>query len=1826
MKGRLNRSALVAVAAALLGVALDGCGGSERPPRTTFAADASSAMKRLLQEPPPRPPRRLVMRVLLQGENAPADGRYANAMCEWVENATAAGWRAGGDKKKTAAERHHLLLVRDEKAERERADALFDCGYYPEAAYHYRNILAYHPAEGDPAREEVQRRLDACAPYLPERVFAARPDDDEEDGERRGLFMFMRVSHDYGVRINNEAIGAPDEVLPLYLQAARCEMENRIDAAIKRYERALTLVRKNSPAEADLHAKLAVLYNRRCDARAFDHYRAVLAGFQRLPLELWCCNRLVILSGQSESRLTPVIVENEEREPASVGRWAATVVTRGIRRLASAREQKPPPNVPFDKTYLHALERRREAFLDAFAATLPEPDAESLETMKALADRLILCGDFGAALRLLQAVASVRADDETAFKTLVCRIRIARKAPGRTPWFEAPRRPGEKESGWVEDFLATHPKTRFRREAEYLKARLLLAAGWNEAAEKILATLATRNDFEFAPDARLALQVLRRRLLKVNVPETLTSGPTLPVKITLRNVRKVTFKFFKVIGGVPVCTSAGGGKPPALDAQIRAFLDAPPAGRLRPAGEATAEFDLGGPGESETFDYDLPLPEKGVFVVEASDGEDLRGGRLSCRFAAVRSDAGVTVAVLPRTSVLTVYDGDGRPLSGVKIFAGDRFIGETDEDGFLFAGPLPAPRCDLCGGPCDYCSTCRKHWLKKTGGRFDGPPLELTCVGDGVLFKTQAAYKPPSAAPKAPGPLVYVYTDRPLYRAGDVVRFRGVLRLEKDRIGRRADSRFEPLVGERVRVEVKEAKTSAGRKRRKKLSDDGGGGKNKEEGASSTLYSREFVTGEFGTFFGEWRIPSQTARKKYVLVVTYGGASRSSPFEIRDFEKPDYEIRMVSEKGGFRVSAGYSWGESVPGAKVLSLVGDEQKELRPGKNGAVFVPVEDGQRVTVVLMKDGKELARKEKVFHAPKEIPPAEAKAGPEKRGGPEAAGPEAEARRPLQKPMKEARFAVAADKNVYRAGEKIKLTLVCRAYPRWRATVVVGDSSGYDCARVSASGATAVLELPACGAYDPGTNVWVHFTDRNGTGEHVEKLSLRMRTRLLDVKIKPEKPVCEPGEETTVTVTTLDSGGRPARAETSLAAVDEAIFTLAEDETPDIYDFFYKERKGACSFVDFRYRSLAGKEVLAESALDLSEWRYFNVTATAYELFLLPVPRGTSFDSLSGKNLDSTGYLDAYGIGGGRAGAYGARWGSGSLAREGGSCGTESAVVASGGWLRRHQSDDGRWDCDGFARNCRRDRCDGAGRAEYDVAVTSLSVLTFLGHGNTHRVGPFKKSVRKGLRWLLGRQAGDGSIGRNGGKFWFTNHALATFALCEAYAMTQDPWLRPACLRALEFLLRARNPNSGWGFEPNDGRPNSLATGWAVLALKAARSAGLDVPQSAFDGALRFFDSVTDLRGRTYFEKLGVADPDLIGDGRRFDALPEWTAAAALCSVFAGRSRRHPKVCRAMEIISRQPPEWDDAGRSVNALYWYWGTLAMFNHGGGRWKRWSAKMKKALIENQRRGGCADGSWDPVGRWGGIYGRVGATAMCALTMEIYYRYLRCGGPPESAGPEIRLFFPDTALWIPNLLTDESGAARVPFTLPDTITSLRLTARAVTKTTAVGEGVAWIELKKDFFVKLKSPKFFVRGDTSTIHADVYNYSGSAQKARLKLSGDGFDLVSAAAVETDAPGGGVPRRAYWTVRITSAREVAFTVAAEAGEFSDAVRVTVPVKVRGTEVVKGAEAPLRRGEAFTIRLPRDAAEGTASLEVVVRPKKSDIYYILDTLRYLVGYPYG
>src|SRR5262249_33517772 len=142
------------------------------------------------------------------------------------------------------------------------------------------------------------------------------------------------------------------------------------------------------------------------------------------------------------------------------------------------------------------------------------------------------------------------------------------------------------------------------------------------------------------------------------------------------------------------------------------------------------------------------------------------------------------------------------------------------------------------------------------------------------------------------------------------------------------------------------------------------------------------------------------------------------------------------------------------------------------------------------------------------------------------------------------------------------------------------------------------------------------------------------------------------------------------------------------------------------------------------------------------------------------------------------------------------GASAASELAVERAIDWLTRHQDDDGRWD-GGIARysdgtpvkgdndytvHCPPgEACFGESAYwEADTALSGLALLTYLGAGYTHSDGRYADNVQRGLDFLISQQKSDGDLRGRSRVVGMYCHAMATLALCEAYALTGDSHLR--------------------------------------------------------------------------------------------------------------------------------------------------------------------------------------------------------------------------------------------------------------------------------------------------------------------------------------------------------------------------------------------------------------------------------------------------------------
>lgn len=329
------------------------------------------------------------------------------------------------------------------------------------------------------------------------------------------------------------------------------------------------------------------------------------------------------------------------------------------------------------------------------------------------------------------------------------------------------------------------------------------------------------------------------------------------------------------------------------------------------------------------------------------------------------------------------------------------------------------------------------------------------------------------------------------------------------------------------------------------------------------------------------------------------------------------------------------------------------------------------------------------------------------------------------------------------------------------------------------------------------------------------------------------------------------------------------------------------------------------------------------------------------------------------------------------------GASARTEAAVHAALKWLADNQNADGRWESykhqGGREQHIAgRNRQNAGVRA--DTGITGLALLAMMASGHTHKDGPYQENVRQGLEFLLGQQRPDGSLcGRASHYAAMYCHAMAAFAMSEAFAMTHDPRLEEPVRRAVGYTLAAQDPNGGsWRYMPSNPGDTSQF-GWQLMALKSAELAGIPIPPETRARMHRFLQSVSSGTNHGLAAYRPGMTPSRI-----------MTAEALTCRQFLGMPPASATGLEAGDYILGHLPGEGKA----NFYYWYYATIGMYQLQGTHWDRWNKALSTTLVESQRTSGPLAGSWDPNSVWGGYGGRVYSTAMGTLCLEVYYRFL----------------------------------------------------------------------------------------------------------------------------------------------------------------------------------------------------------------------------------------
>lgn len=143
---------------------------------------------------------------------------------------------------------------------------------------------------------------------------------------------------------------------------------------------------------------------------------------------------------------------------------------------------------------------------------------------------------------------------------------------------------------------------------------------------------------------------------------------------------------------------------------------------------------------------------------------------------------------------------------------------------------------------------------------------------------------------------VFLYTDRPVYRPGHRVAFKGIARVL-------AGEGLRPPTPGPVRVEVRDPR-------------------------NTLVYSTETTSSDLGSFDGAFELSTEAATGSYTLLVDLDGEQHEHSFAVASYRKPEYRVTVRPERdvytrgesGWFEVEARYFFGAPVVGATVRYTV------------------------------------------------------------------------------------------------------------------------------------------------------------------------------------------------------------------------------------------------------------------------------------------------------------------------------------------------------------------------------------------------------------------------------------------------------------------------------------------------------------------------------------------------------------------------------------------------------------------------------------------------------------------------------------------------------------------------------------------------------------------------------------------------------------------------------------------------------------------------------------------------------------------------------------------
>ncbi|MBK8904871.1 MAG: Ig-like domain-containing protein [Anaerolineaceae bacterium] len=139
----------------------------------------------------------------------------------------------------------------------------------------------------------------------------------------------------------------------------------------------------------------------------------------------------------------------------------------------------------------------------------------------------------------------------------------------------------------------------------------------------------------------------------------------------------------------------------------------------------------------------------------------------------------------------------------------------------------------------------------------------------------------------------FVFTERPIYKPGQIVYFKAIVRLDDDAL------LSVPPAGTAVTLRIRDAR-------------------------NNVVQTQELATNDFGTVNGQFQIAEGASLGVYTVEASFSGTNHSQIFKVEDYRKPDYEVTVSTDAAAYvrgdmaevTIDTAYFFGEPVANAEV----------------------------------------------------------------------------------------------------------------------------------------------------------------------------------------------------------------------------------------------------------------------------------------------------------------------------------------------------------------------------------------------------------------------------------------------------------------------------------------------------------------------------------------------------------------------------------------------------------------------------------------------------------------------------------------------------------------------------------------------------------------------------------------------------------------------------------------------------------------------------------------------------------------------------------------------